>query len=147
MTRSSKGFTLVELLVVIIVLGILIAIAVPSFIGVRDNARKASRESDVTVLYHNAKAYWASQDADGIQENFGSSDSLVDALEVAEPAFAGDLVTTGASEGTAADDDTYAVYTDGDDAVSITATYKGDRYSISGDEEGAGGVSVSLDWE
>ncbi|MFT2815218.1 type II secretion system protein [Leifsonia sp. A12D58] len=46
-TENEKGFTLIELLVVVIIIGILAAIAIPVFLGVRENAWKASVESDL----------------------------------------------------------------------------------------------------
>lgn len=48
--RSEDGFTLVELLVVILVIGILSAIAVPVFLNQRNKAAEASVKSDLKSL-------------------------------------------------------------------------------------------------
>jgi prepilin-type N-terminal cleavage/methylation domain-containing protein len=37
--RNSKGFTLVEIMIVVLIIGILLAIAVPNFITARTNSR------------------------------------------------------------------------------------------------------------
>jgi MSHA pilin protein MshA len=42
--NNQKGFTLVELVVVIVILGILSAVAVPKFIGMQEEARKGVLE-------------------------------------------------------------------------------------------------------
>jgi MSHA pilin protein MshA len=41
MVRNSKGFTIIELVVVIVILGILAAVAFPRFNDLSDNARTA----------------------------------------------------------------------------------------------------------
>lgn len=48
--RSSKGFTLIELLVVIAIIAILAAILFPAFARARENARRASCQSNLKQI-------------------------------------------------------------------------------------------------
>jgi len=50
MLRNRKGFTLVELLAVIVILAIILAIAVPGITGIIQSAEKGSFESDAKMI-------------------------------------------------------------------------------------------------
>lgn len=56
---SSKGFTILELLVVITVIAILATIMVVSYDGIQQRARDAQRASDVTQLKIALEKYFA----------------------------------------------------------------------------------------
>ncbi len=59
--KKNRGFTLIELIVVIAILGILIAILVPSMIGFINNARRASVLAEAKTIYTAAQAYVTQQ--------------------------------------------------------------------------------------
>jgi prepilin-type N-terminal cleavage/methylation domain-containing protein len=56
--KKSKGFTLIELLIVMAVIAILIAIAIPSFRGMQNEARKTKAQGDVRVLKIAIESYY-----------------------------------------------------------------------------------------
>ena len=50
MLKKKKGFTLVELLAVIVILAIILAIAVPGISGIINNSRRSAFEADVKMI-------------------------------------------------------------------------------------------------
>ena len=82
--RNEKGFTLVELIVVMAVLAVISAIAVPRFLGVQESAKVEADYATAAMLGKAAELYLA---VDG-----NSVVTLNDALTVAD--LQGELKTT-----------------------------------------------------
>lgn len=59
MRKTTSGFTIVELLIVIVVIGILAAITIVSFNGVQNKAKSAKKSSDVVAIQKKMEVYKA----------------------------------------------------------------------------------------
>ncbi len=79
-TRLSSGFTIVELLIVIVVIAILAAITIVAFNGVTARANTSSAEAAASTVAKKAEAYNAEQSSYP-----ASSDALTNPSDAAKP--------------------------------------------------------------
>jgi type II secretion system protein G len=57
--RKQHGFTIVELLIVIVVIGILAALVITTFTGIQKKARNTERQTDIKAIHGQVEAYYA----------------------------------------------------------------------------------------
>ncbi len=99
--KRSAGFTLIELVIVIVILGILAITAAPKFLNLQSDARKstldgvkAAMESSASIVYSKAviKGLETSSaaDTDGIKTKFGYPTATNDGIGAAIDVSTGD---------------------------------------------------------
>ncbi|MGO8871563.1 MAG: type II secretion system protein [Acidimicrobiales bacterium] len=79
---EDAGFTLIELMVVLLILAILLAIAIPTFLGVTKSANDRAAQSNLNTALLNAKAQYQQN-----SQSYPTTANLVTALQSAEPSL------------------------------------------------------------
>ena len=138
---SNKGFTLIELMIVVAIIGILAAIAIPNFLAMQLRAKRAELPSNVDGVRTAEKAYHA--EGDGFTSatatpalqptrtpvNFSAGD--VPGFEnlgwVADGKVRGSYLTTATNATSNVDDDFVATASSDVDGDGVTAAYNCNR--------------------
>jgi type IV pilus assembly protein PilA len=80
--KSDKGFTLMEIVIVIVILGILALLAIPRLIGFTEQAEISSDKEYAAVVARASELYWASHDKpDAVAIGDLTGAELVDAAD------------------------------------------------------------------
>ena len=63
-TEAARGFTLVEIMIVVAIIGLLVSVAIPNFVKMRATAQSKTCVSNLRVIDH-AKQTWALENRKG----------------------------------------------------------------------------------
>jgi MSHA pilin protein MshA len=80
--KRNSGFTLIELVIVIIVLGILAATAVPKFINLQDDAKNSALRGVEAAIHSAANITYSKSAIEGTERTLGKTDGSVSAAGV-----------------------------------------------------------------
>lgn len=80
--QSSEGFTLIELMVVVMIIAVLLAVAIPTFLGFRSRAQDSATQHSLTVAQKTTFVVALAEDG------FPTAATLAATLPVVEPIFA-----------------------------------------------------------
>ncbi len=84
--QQEEGFTLVELMVVVLIIAILIAIAIPTFLGARQRAQDRGAQSNLRNALTAEKVFYTDEEEYALHTTDADGSGLADLAEI-EPSL------------------------------------------------------------
>ena len=114
--KRRKGFTLIELMIVVVIIGILAAVAIPNFVEMTDEAKAARIQADLNTMGSAVEIYYVKNGSypSSISDMVDKSGNTGYLRSVPEPPVSGTSYNLNSSTG------------------EITYTFKGTTYSSFG---------------
>jgi type IV pilus assembly protein PilA len=143
-SQGESGFTLVELLVVMLILGLLAAIAIPAFFNQRDKAHDADAKASVHSAQVALETY--ATDHNGSYDSGTVTATDLEAIEPTLTGATGLAVSTPAGTGNTAAN-SYTISVDSSTGTSFTLTRLGTgAESVDCSAHGSGGCPDDGNW-
>ena len=89
MKKNNKGFTLAELLIVVAIIAVLVAIAIPIFTAQLEKSRDATSIANVRSAYAEAQASYLSEVGSDSNVTVNKTNGKISTITVAKVHFAG----------------------------------------------------------
>lgn len=97
--KKNSGFTIIELLIVIIVIGILATLVIVTYNGIQQKARNTERKTDINAIQGQIEAYFAQNGKYPTLANLNNTDNWrTTNLKGLDPAALQDPSNTGNSQ-------------------------------------------------